>query len=287
MATETEADSDRAIRGRSGAYDRVFSIASSVLYDALVYGAIVFLLAPLAIVVIMSFQSSAYAGWPPGSFTLKWYTGLPEQFRYLGIIGPLRTSLVLAVATGVVSTTVGGLAAFSIVRYDFKYSTTLETLMLSPLIYPWIVIGLALLLFINAIGVKLTFWTLLVGHLLFTLPYPIRTIGASLQNFPASLEEAATNLGATDLESYVLITIPLVRPGIVSGFIFAFILSFNQYIVSLFLSGPSTKTVPLLLFSLFYNTSPAQLASLGTLLMSGILVLVFIAEYTVGISEFL
>lgn len=284
MATRDAAGSNR--------FDWLLSRAGSVGYRLLVYGIIVFLLSPLLIVVIISFQSNAYAGWPPEGLTLKWYTELPSEIGYLGVPTALSTSLQLAIATGVISTTIGALSAFAIVRYDFRYKTTLETVLISPLIYPWIVVGLSLVLFISrlrAFGVviELSFWTLLFGHVVFTVPYPIRTIGASLQNYNASLEEAAQNLGATELETYLRVTIPLIQPGLLSGFVFAFVLSFNQFIISLFLSGPDTKTMPLVLFTLFYNTPPAQLAAIATLLMGGILAIVLVMEYVVGISEFM
>jgi putative spermidine/putrescine transport system permease protein len=273
--------------------DRLLERAANVGYDLLIYGTILFLLAPLVVVVVISFQSNAYAGWPPQGITLKWYTTLPENLNNLGVVSALFSSLQLAVATAVISTTLGGLAAFAIVRYDFKHQMTLETVLISPLIYPWIVIGLSLLLLVGRINdalgldIRLSFSTLLVGHVIFTLPYPIRTIGASLQNYNLSLEEAAQNLGATELESYLRITLPLVQPGVLSGLVFTFVLSFNQYIISLFLSGPEIKTMPLVLFSLFYNTSPAQLAAIASLLMGGILAIVLAMEYVAGISEFM
>lgn len=274
-------------------FDRLFARAVTTGYHALLYGTVLFLLAPLLIVVVISFQESSYATWPPEGFTLDHYMALPNQLGYLGVGEALATSLELAVATGIVSTVLGALAAFAIVRYDFRYQTTLETVLISPLIYPWIVVGLSLLLFLNRIGailgisIELSFWTLLVGHVMFTLPYPIRTIGASLQNYDHSLEEAARNLGATELESYLRITVPLIQPGLVSGFVFAFILSFNQYIISLFLSGSETTTMPLVLFSLFYNTAPATLAAIATLLMAGVLTVIFLTEYLFGISDFM
>lgn len=273
--------------------DWLLARVGSVGYAALVYGTIAFLLAPLVIVVVISFQQSAYATWPPEGFTLQHYAALPEQLGFLGVREALLVSVELAVATGIVSTVLGALAAFAIVRYEFTYQTTLETVLISPLIYPWIVVGLSLLLFLNRLGdalgvtVQLGFFTLLLGHVMFTLPYPIRTIGASLQNYDHSLEEAAQNLGATELESYVRITLPLIQPGLVSGFVFAFILSFNQYIVSLFLSGSELTTMPLILFSLFYNTAPATLAAIATLLMAGILTVIGVVEYLFGISEFM
>ena len=273
--------------------DWLLARAGSVGYQALVYGTIAFLLAPLAIVVVISFQQSAYATWPPEGFTLQHYAALPEQLGFLGVREALFVSVELAVATGIVSTVLGALAAFAIVRYEFRYQTTLETVLISPLIYPWIIVGLSLLLFLNRLGdalgvtVQLGFFTLLLGHVMFTLPYPIRTIGASLQNYDHSLEEAAQNLGATEIESYVRVTLPLIQPGLVSGFVFAFILSFNQYIVSLFLSGSELTTMPLILFSLFYNTAPATLAAIATLLMAGILTVIGVVEYLFGISEFM
>lgn len=271
----------------------IISRASSIGFELLIWATIIFLLAPLAIVVIISFGESAYAAWPPSGFTVRHYTALAESLSYLEIDAALFASIKLAVATAVCSTLLGGLAAFAIVRYDFKYQTTLETFLISPLIYPWIVIGISLLLFLNqleqvlGVTITLSFWTLLVGHIIFTLPYPIRTVGASLQNYDHSLEEAAQNLGATELESYLRVTLPLIQPGVVSGFIFAFILSFNQYIVSLFLSSADIQTLPLVLFSLFYNTPPATLAAIATLLMTGILTIIMIAEHLFGISEFM
>lgn len=272
--------------------DNILAKAGTTAFEALVYATLLFLVAPLVVVVLISFQTKAYAAWPPGDFTLQWYTTMPEYTAYLGIESALYDSITLAIATAVLSTAIGGLAAFAIVRYDFKFSTTLETILISPLIYPWLVIGLAILLFIGEINsalglsIRMSFATVLLGHILFTLPYPIRTIGASLQNFPHSVEEAAKNLGATELDTFVNVTLPIIRPGIISGAIFAFVLSFNQYIISLFLTGNETKTMPLLLFEMFYNNAPAKLAAIATLLMAGILGLVMITEKVASISEF-
>lgn len=273
-------------------HGQLVSWATTLGFEVLIWATIGFLIAPLAIVVIISFGESAYAAWPPSQLTVEHYATLMENLSYLDIDSALLTSVQLAVATAICSTILGTMAAFAIVRYDFRYQTTLETFLISPLIYPWIVIGISLLLFFNqaeqilGITIRLSFGTLLLGHVLFTLPYPIRTVGASLQNYDHSLEEAAQNLGATELESYFRITLPLIQPGMVSGIVFAFILSFNQYIVSLFLSSADVKTLPLVLFSLFYNTPPATLAAIATLLMGGILTIIMLTEHFFGISEF-
>jgi putative spermidine/putrescine transport system permease protein len=254
---------------------------------------VAFLLAPLFAVAVLSFQSNPYLVWPPESFTLEWYTSIPGNLGYLGLPPAVVASVRLAVATAIVSTVFGTLAAFGLDRYEVRYSTSIETLLLSPLIYPWLVVGIAILLLIGqinsllGIGITLSFWTVLMGHVLVTLPYPARTVLANLSNFDHSLEEAAQNLGASELETYARITLPLIRPGAISGLLFAFILSWNNYIVTLFLTSTDLQTVPLLLFTLFRNNPPAQLAAIGTVFMMSIMIVVTIAEFTMGVSEYL
>lgn len=265
----------------------------TVLYYIIVTFTVVFLLAPLIIVVVLSFQDRSYGGWPPGSFTLRWYKAIPNELGYLGIGEAVMTSFRIALVVGILATFLGVITALALVRYEFRYSNAIQTLFLSPLIYPWVVVGLGILIVIGRlrtaydINITLSFWTVVMGHVLITMPFPIRTVGSSLQNYDESLEEAAQDLGASEVETYLRITLPLIKPGLLSGFIFAFILSFNNYIVTLFLSGPDTETIPLLLFSLFRNLPPAQLSAIATLLMLGMLFLVWLAEYFVGISKFL
>jgi len=283
----SEAQSTQNRLGKSGY--RLWTI----LYYLLVTFTVIFLLAPLVIVVLLSFQSRSYGGWPPGSFTLRWYRAIPNELGYLGIENAVMTSFQIAIVVGIISTLLGIITALALVRYEFRYSNAVQTLFLSPLIYPWVVVGLGILIVIGrlrtsfGVDITLSFWSVVLGHVLITMPFPIRTVGSSLQNYDESLEEAAQDLGASEIETYVRITLPLIKPGLLSGFIFASILSFNNYIVTLFLSGPNVETVPLLLFSLFRNLPPAQLAAIATLLMLGMLLLVWIAEYFVGISRFL
>lgn len=273
--------------------DRVLPTVATLLYRLLVYGTVLFLLSPLLIVVVISFQQMPYGTWPPEQFSLTWYSSLLETVEYLGIVEALSVSVQLAIATAFVSGTIGSLAAIGLVRSKLEASSTLETLFLSPLIYPWIIVGFAILLVIGrlrtdlGINIDLSFWTLLAGHVIITLPFAIRTTTASLQNFDHSLEEAAVDLGATELETALYVTFPLIKPGVISGVVFAFVLSFNQYIVSLFLAGPESQTLPLRLFNLFFNTPPQQIAAIGTVLMLAILFVVAVAEYMVGISKYM
>lgn len=275
--------------------DRALPVLGDLGYRLLIYGTVAFLLAPLAVVILLSLRPDAYgrtiitAGWP----SFKWYTNLPTMFRYLKIGSAIANSVTLALATTVVSLFIGGMSAFGIVRYDFRMSTTLETVLISPLVYPWLLMAIGLLMLISEVSrtfgitIQLSFWTLLAGHVLFTFPYAIRTIGANLQNYNKSLDEAARNLGGTKLDTLLYVTLPLIRPGVLSGAVLVFILSFNQYIISLFLSGPDTQTVPLLMFNLIWTANPPELATVGVMFMLGTLTIVMITEYFASISGYL
>lgn len=289
------ATSDESAGDRTNALERRLPTVAGYAFKAVVYGAMVFLIAPLVVVVLLSFRPGAYgrtvltSGWP----SLKWYESLPTMFQYLKIGDAIFASVTLALATTFVSLVIGGMAAFAIVRYDFSFSTTLETVLISPLVYPWLLMAIGILMAISEVSatlgyrIPLSFWTLLAGHVLFTFPYAIRTIGASLQNYNLRLDEAARNLGGTRLDTLLYVTLPLIRPGILSGAVLVFILSFNQYIISLFLSGADTQTVPLLMFNLIWTANPPELATVGTLFMLGTLTLVLITEYVAGLSEYL
>lgn len=269
--------------------------AANWAYRLLVYAVILFAVAPLIVVVLLSFRPNPYGssifseGWP----SVEWYAKLPDLLSSLGFASSLSASLEIAVATTIISTCIGGIAAYAVVRKDFRYSSVLETVLVSPLVYPWLLMAIAILMGASYISdvfgvtISMSFWTLLAGHVLFTFPYPIRTIGAGLQNYDDELDEAARNLGATRFDTVRSITLPLLRPGILSGAAFVFILSFNQYIISLFLSGTSIQTIPLLMFNLIKAQSPPQIAVLGTLLMAGMVLITVVVEYVAGMSKYL
>jgi len=289
MCANTDSDRYR----RSARKAQAFLITK--LYRGFIYAVLAFLLAPLAVIVLVSFQSQPYPNWPLGSFTLEWYAELESVVMIYDFVDVVIFSTQLAFVNAFVATLVGGLAAASVVRYDFKYDTAIETLLLSPVVYPWLLIGFGILLLLQIVEnnipgqIQLSFWTVLAGHVLFSFPYTTRAVMSSLNNFNTSLEESAQNLGATELKTYFKITIPLITPGIMSGFIMVFIISFNNFIVSLFLTGSGSQTVPIVLFSLIRtsNNPPAQVAALGTLIMAGILSVVLASEYFAGISDYL
>lgn len=273
--------------------DQLIGAAMTTLYRLAVLAILVFLLLPLVIIPVISVGTDPYAGGIPSEFTLEWYTSVSQTLTDFNFFSAVVSSSLLALTTALLSTLMGGLAAFAVVRYDFRFSTTLQTILISPLVFPWLVIGLGILLLISQMQSTLglvfesTFWTLLLGHIAFSVPYAIRTIGASLENYNRSLDHAARDLGASEFKMFRKITLPLLKPGIISSMIIIFILSFNMYIISLFLKGADIELVPILMFNLFRIIPPAQIAALATLLMAAQVLLILLAEVFFGISDYL
>ena len=212
-----------------------------IIFRGLNIALIGFLLLPIVIVILFAFNSAEFIVFPPEGFSLRWFY---KFFNDPDFMGSFFRSLKLAFLTVIVSTGVGTMAAISIVRGKISGARFLSALFLSPLMLPAILTGLALFQFYVIIEVGRTFWGLLIGHIVVTIPYVIRTSTTVLYNFDISIEEAAMNLGAGPWATFRHVTLPLIRPGVIAGSIFAFIVSFDQFPVSLFLVNPGENTLP-------------------------------------------
>src|SRR5437868_14594 len=220
--------------------------SSAVLlpFVVLVYVA---LLAPLVVVVAISFGPSETFEFPPRGFTLHWFN---EFFASKSFVDSFfRVSLVVGLLAAVLATLLGTAAAVALVRFRFFGREALETFFLLPLLVPEILLGAALYLLYARLGVQASIWTLLWGHLVICTPYVIRSVTAGLVGLDPRLEEAAMSLGATRVQAFFKVTLPLLRSSLVSGAIFAFIISFSDINLSLFLSGPGITTLPMHIFS--------------------------------------
>lgn len=254
---------------------------------------IAFIMSPLLVVLIISFERSNYAIWPPNGFTIDRYLSIFDLLQSTAIINAFFISIKLAFLASTIATLIGGSASYAIVRYDIKHSDTIESILLSPLIIPWLLLGFMVLLLIgrlssnNIAHIELSFWTVLVGHVLFLFPYATRAIGSSLYNFDHALEEASRDLGANEVRTFLKVTLPLIKPGIISSLVLTFILSFNQYIISLFLASGGEQTVPLEMFNLVRTIPATSVAAIASIQMVGILTIVLLTEMVVGISDFI
>ncbi len=244
---------------------------------------LVFLIAPIVVSILMSFDARGYLGkFPPKEFSLQWYARFFSDTYYLN---GLKTSLILAVVTACVSTVSGGCAAIVIDRYEFPGKQILETVFLSPLIIPAVVIGFALLLFFALIGVFHGYTRLLGGHIIITFPYVVRTTLAGLTGIRKTLTEAAMTLGANERQAFWDVTFPLARTGIVAGAVFAFAFSMDDVAVSLFLTSPDTYTLPVAMVSMMRTNFDLTIAAASVVLMLFTIGLILVLDWIVGLER--
>ncbi|MGR9297572.1 ABC transporter permease [Rhizobium leguminosarum] len=254
-------------------------IAVSLAYGVIGLG-LAFLAIPLVITCLMAFDARTYLGpLPPPALSLHWFERLVSQ---ADILTSLRTSLILAVLTTVLSVTIGTAAAVGLARGNFPGKAALTSVFLSPLIVPPVVIGFGLLLFLSKAGITNGMARLLLGHVIVTLPYCIRTSLASLLGSDQRLTEAAMVLGATERQAFWTTTLPLMRTGVVTGAIFAFAISIDDVSISLFLSDPSATTLPVTLVSNMRAAFDLTIAAAAVVLIAVTALLIVVLDRVVG-----
>ncbi|MBY2991520.1 ABC transporter permease [Rhizobium leguminosarum] len=254
-------------------------IAGSLAYGVIGLG-LAFLAIPLVITCVMAFDARTYLGpMPPPALSLHWFERLVSQ---ADILTSLRTGLILAVLTTVLSVTIGTAAAVGLARGNFPGKAALTSAFLSPLIVPPVVIGFGLLLFLSKAGITNGMARLLLGHVIVTLPYCIRTSLASLLGSDQRLTEAAMVLGATERQAFWTITLPLMRTGVVTGAIFAFAISMDDVSISLFLSDPSATTLPVTLVSNMRAAFDLTIAAAAVVLIAVTALLIVVLDRVVG-----
>lgn len=247
---------------------------------ALVIG---FLIGPFAIIVAASFSAGDTLAFPPQGFSLKWIWKVftVESFRESFFM-----SMFLAIGGTFAALVLGIPAAYAMSRYKLPFSETVRTIVSAPIIVPGIIVGLALLrYFVVPFGIGITF-ALFMAHTALILPYAVRVVSASLNNLRSDIEEAAVLLGSSRLGAFFRVVLPNIRGGILSAFILGFVTSFNQVPVSLFLSGPGVRTLPIDMLGymeIVFDPSVAALSSLLAFLSIGI---VFLAERFLGFSRY-
>jgi putative spermidine/putrescine transport system permease protein len=236
---------------------------------------------PAAIVFLTSFTAGDGLRFPPEGFSLRWYQAAinSEPFMY-----SLRTSTRLAFAATVLSLVIGLACSFAIDRFRFRGRGTFRTLTLSPLVVPMVVLGLGLLQFLSWIQLNQTFAGLLIGHVLITLPYVVRTLTASFVLFDRTLEQAAMNLRAPPWRVLWRITLPLIGPALVSASVFAFVTSFGNITLSIFLGFAGETTLPVQIFTYVEHSYDPILAAVSTIVIVVTLSVIAIVEKLVGME---
>ena len=244
---------------------------------------LLFLVAPLIVVAGTSFNNSALLAFPPSNPSLRWYQAIPANPEFSD---GLRLSVQLAVVTTLVSSLVGTPAALALVRHPFPGREVLNAVALSPLVLPTVVLGIGFLLFFTRLGLAASFPGLVLAHTVLTVPYVIRTVAASLSGLDPLLEEAARNLGAGPLRAFWRVTLPLAAPGLLAGAIFAFVISFDELVVTLFVAGPRLTTLPIRIFTYVQFSNDPLIAAISTVLIVMSFLAVVSLDRLIGLSRF-
>ncbi|HXJ84201.1 MAG TPA: ABC transporter permease [Candidatus Methylomirabilis sp.] len=250
-----------------------FGIAVTAIY--------VFLLAPVAIIVFSSFNPTEANTFPPGGFSLRWYGKFLESERF---VGSFRFSLWLAVVAAVAATLIGFVTAYGLVRGWQRGRGLVQSLAMLPMMVPHLLISISLLLALLIVPVP-ELAVLIVGHVLICLPFTIACIVASLEGIDAQLELAALTLGASRARALWEVVIPLVAPGLLSALLFAFMVSFGDVYIALFLSGPGRTTLPIEVFAYMQWESTPVVAAITTVQILLIIGLGLVIERLVGLRK--
>jgi putative spermidine/putrescine transport system permease protein len=252
---------------------------------AVVTAIYIFILAPILITLTVSFNGSNRSFFPPRGFSLRWWTDAFEPKW----TAPLVFSLELAAFTALIATAAGVPLAFAMRRYTFPGKEVLRAIALGPLILPTLVTGIALLQFLTIMGLGswIGFWALLIGHVVICLPFSIRTVAISLHTIPPNVENAATSLGATPVGVWRHVTLPLLMPGIFAGMAFAFIHSFTDVNLSLFIAKPGERPITVTILSFLEFGFTPTLAALSIISLVIPMLLMAVLGRFVGIGNFL
>lgn len=231
---------------------------------------------PVLVLAVFSFNASRFsAAWT--GFTLEWYAKLLQRDD---LLAGLRTSLLVGLASTAIATVLGTLIALALARHRFRGRQAVEGLLYVPLVTPEIVVGIATLLLFAALGIRLGLGTIIVTHAAFSIPFVASVVGARLAGMDRTFEEAALSLGADELTTFRRVTLPLLRPGIVAGALLAFTLSFDDVVITFFVAGPGTSTLPLVVYSMVRRTVEPTVNAISTLIVAVTTVLIIVAERT-------
>lgn len=231
------------------------------LFTLAVYG---FMFLPVAVVVLLAFNSSQFGSFPMEGVSLRWFVELWENDA---IIRAFRVSLLLGALTALISTVIGVLAALALVRYRFPGKSVISTLMIAPILVPEVVLAVALLLFLRWLNMPKSFPLLLLGHVIFTLPFVLLVVQARLVGIRRDYEEAAMSLGANPVQTFFTVTLPLLMPAVMAGLLFAFTISFDDITGTMFWKPGGVETVPTQIFAMLRNSISPEINALGTVMI--------------------
>jgi spermidine/putrescine transport system permease protein len=243
-----------------------------------------FLYVPVLFLPLFSFNNSAFIAFPLSGFTTRWYT---EAFADTAMQQALWNSLRVGAAAAILSTILGLLAARALTRYRVPGGGAVLAFTNLPLFIPDIVLGISLLILLNAVNITLSLATVVLGHLLICVPFAITVLMSRFDGFDKSLEEASLDLGETGWMTFWRVTFPLVLPGVISSLLLTFIVSFDEFLIAYFLAG-TDATLPIYIWgALRFPSQLPKVLALGAMIIAASCVLVVLAEWirSLGVEE--
>lgn len=223
----------------------------------------IFLYLPIIILVLYSFNDSKM-NIVFTHFTLRWYK---ELFQNDNLLNAFTNTMIIAVASTVISTIIGTISAVGLHKYKFPMKNLINGLIYIPIVIPEIVLGISLLSIYTLSKLELGMFTILLSHIAFSIPFVITSVRSTLNSITPQIEEAAYDLGATKFKTFWYVTLPMITPGVVSGATLAFTLSLDDVVISYFTAGPGSNTLPLKIYSMIKTGITPDVNALSTLIL--------------------
>ena len=242
----------------------------------------IFLLLPVVFVVLHSFSPTRYFQWPPTSFSLEWHKNFYNSSMFMGAA---RNSFVMAIIVTPLSLLIGVPASYALVRGEFRGKALLQQVILSPLIIPGVVTGVSLLSLYSAGGLRIGMFGLILGMLIFALPFAVRAISANLLGIDPQVEEAARSLGAGPFRTFFIIVVPQLKSGVLAASIFIFVEAIDNFSITVFLSNDQTKVLPVAAYQYIKDFDDPTVAAMATALIVMSCVLVMLLEKMIGFQK--
>jgi putative spermidine/putrescine transport system permease protein len=243
-----------------------------------------FLVLPAAVVTIAAFNDKAILSFPPQAWSWRWFA---KAIAYQDFRDGFRNGLIVTAWSSTIALVVGAMFALALDRYRFRFKKTIEAVLLSPLVIPHFTIGLGFLILAAQVGWTRGFAVVVICHVVLVLPFVLRSVYVSLRNLDPRLELAAASLGAPPLLVLVTVTLPLLLPGLISGWLFAAILSFNEFTASLFVTAQRTQTLPVAMYNYVREFADPSMAALSVMYIVATAALIVFANAFLGLGKVL
>ncbi|MFA5704112.1 MAG: ABC transporter permease [Advenella sp.] len=237
---------------------------------------LLFLITPVLVIVPLSFSESAFLVYPVQGFSLRWYENFFSSPAWM--LG-LKNTLIVAPLATLIAMVLGTLAALGFNRANFFGKAFLMSLLVSPMVVPVVIVGVAAYLFFAPLGMANNIWLLILMHAVLGVPFVVITVLATLEGFDQNLVKAASSLGASPVYAFFRVTLPIIAPGVISGGLFAFGISFDEVVLTLFVAGPDQFTLPRVMFSGIRENLNPTIAAVATLLILFSVVMLLTLEW--------